>query len=79
VQALTSIWSILRPRAIGGCTYHVNSRRAQLRYFPVNANEGSAARGTLLAARAHRGPLTLKAEPINPATPTTLDLRWQPD
>ncbi len=48
--------------------------------FPVNANEAEARRVARFWAHGHTpGPMTIRPEPTNPATPTTLDLRWQPD
>ncbi len=69
-------------RAIGGCTYHVvPSGRAQLRDLPGQRQRGRGApRRALLAARPHARTAIVGShnEPVNPATPTTLDLRWQP-
>jgi len=47
--------------------------------FPVNANEAEARRVARFWAQGHTpGPLHVHPEPPNPATPVTLDLRWQP-
>jgi uncharacterized protein (DUF2126 family) len=75
---LVDLWA---GRAIGGCTYHVvHPGGRNYDTFPVNANEAEARRVARFWPHGHTaGPLSLKAEPINPATPTTLDLRWQPE
>ena len=68
-------------RALGGCTYHVvHPGGRNYETFPVNANEAEARRvARFWRARATRpGPMTVHPEPPNPATPTTLDLRWMP-
>ncbi len=67
-------------RAIGGCTYHVvHPGGRSYDTFPVNANEAEARRVARFWPHGHSaGALSVKSEPVNPATPTTLDLRWQP-
>jgi uncharacterized protein (DUF2126 family)/transglutaminase-like putative cysteine protease len=74
---LVDLWA---GRAIGGCTYHVvHPGGRNYDTFPVNANEAEARRVARFWPHGHTaGPLSLKAEPTNPAMPTTLDLRWQP-
>ena len=67
-------------RALGGCTYHVvHPGGRNYDTFPVNANEAEARRQNRFWAYGHTpGAMQLADEPLNPATPTTLDLRWQP-
>jgi uncharacterized protein (DUF2126 family) len=74
---LVDLWAA---HAIGGCTYHVvHPGGRNYDTFPVNANEAEARRVARFWPHGHTaGPLSLKAEPVNPATPTTLDLRWEP-
>jgi len=74
---LIDVWA---GRAIGGCTYHVvHPGGRNYDTFPVNANEAEARRVARFWPHGHTaGPQTLKVEPTNPSTPTTLDLRWQP-
>ena len=73
---LVDLWA---QRAIGGCTYHVvHPGGRNYETFPVNANEAEARRVARFWAHGHTpGPVTVHAETPNPATPSTLDLRWQ--
>ncbi|MES2771152.1 MAG: transglutaminase family protein [Pseudomonadota bacterium] len=66
-------------KSLGACTYHVTHPGGRsYDTFPVNANEAEARRQARFSAIAHTpGKLKAKPEPLNPAYPYTLDLRWQ--
>jgi uncharacterized protein (DUF2126 family)/transglutaminase-like putative cysteine protease len=74
---LVDTWS---GRAIGGCTYHVvHPGGRSEEHSPVNANAAEARRFARFWAHGHTpGPMQVMKEPLNPALPMTLDLRWSP-
>jgi uncharacterized protein (DUF2126 family) len=73
---LVDTWS---NRSIGGCQYHVvHPGGRNYEGFPVNGNEAEARRFARFVGHGHTpGPMTVTQEPLNPAFPFTLDLRWQ--
>lgn len=67
--------------SLGGCTYHVSHPGGRnYESFPVNANEAESRRLSRFMQHGHTGGrIKVKAEPVNPDFPLTLDLRRRND